>query len=680
MATYMANQIKNVALAGHSGGGKTSLTEALLMQTSVIKRLGSVAEGNTVSDYDPEEIKRRASLNLTVEPIQTREFKINLLDTPGLFDFAAGAVEGIGASDSVIIVISGKSGVTVGAKKAYRMAKQQGKPVVFFVNKLDHENVDFYRVLEELKASFGPTVCPVVAPAYESERVACLVDLIDMKAYAYDEAGKPSQTQMPQMEHRLEGLIEAISEAVAQTDEDLFEKFFSGEKFTKQELVNGVHKGVKEGSIDPVLCGSALTGLGIPLLLEGICCLLPSADEVEQSIPCTTDTPTTARVFKTISDPFYGKLSFFRVFSGKLVSNATPMNQRTNQPAKVGKLFSFCGKEQTEIKEISAGDIGVSAKMEVQTGDVLFEDAPIEPFSLQYPTPCYSKALTTSVKGDEGKISAAVQKILQEDLTLAYSSNSETKQKLLTGLGDQHLELAVTRLKNKFGVAVALEEVKIPYRETIRKKVKAQGRHKKQTGGHGQFGDVWITFEPCVSDDLIFEEKIFGGAVPKGYFPAVEKGLRESAQHGLLAGYPMVGLKAILVDGSYHPVDSSEMAFKMAASLAYRNGIADASPVLLEPIGSLHVIVPDANTGDMMGELNKRRGRVLGMTPYEDEPNMTEIEADVPMAQMLDFALVVRQMTQGAGSFLFSFSRYEQLPEQLHIEVISRAKSENGEH
>lgn len=673
MKSYSPDKIKNIVIAGHGGSGKTSLAEAMLYMTGSTDRLGKVSDGTTVSDYDPEEIKRKASLTLSVLPVEYENYKINLLDAPGLFDFAAGMYEGISAADSMLICVSGKSGVTVGAKKAYNLAKEYNKPAAFFVSKLDTEHADFYKVLEDLKANFGPSVCPLMVPVYEDNKVDCYVDLINLKAYRYDSKGKPSEVDMPDMAHRMEGLLAAISEAVAETDEVLFDKYFSGEQFTHEEIVSGVQSGIKSGGITPVFCGSSVNLEGIQVLLEGITSLLPSASEADQPIPCDPNGPLCAYVFKTVADPFFGKLSFFRILSGKLTAESTPKNSRTGEIEKVGKLAFLCGKKQEDAKELTAGDIGVATKMAVNTGDTLTQgtDVVVEP--VEYPHPCYDRAIVTSAKGDESKISSAVSKLLQEDLTLGFTVNTETKQQILSGLGEQHLDVALSKLKSKFGVDVSLDDVRIPYRETIRKKVKVEGKHKKQTGGHGQFGHVWIEFEPCVSEDLVFEEKIFGGAVPKGFFPAVEKGLRESAQKGILAGYPMVGLKAILVDGSYHPVDSSEMAFKMAASIAYREGIPQASPVLLEPIGTLKVLVPDANTGDMMGELNKRRGRVLGMNPMSD--GMTEIEAEVPMAEMQDFALLLRQMAQGAGSFTFEFARYEQLPEQLHVDVISKAKA-----
>lgn len=682
MKQYRSNQIKNVAVAGHGGSGKTTLVEALLYSTGASDRLGTVADGNTVCDYDPEEIKRKASISLAVAPYEYRDIKVNLLDCPGLFDFTTGLYEGVQAAGSVLITISGKSGVTVGARKAYKLAKKKGKSCVIFVSKLDRESADFYKVLEQLKSIFGPSVCPLVVPVMRDKKVECYVDLIQMKAYAY-ENGKAKEVPVPQSDHRIDGLIAAISEAVAETDEELFEKYFSGEQFTKEELAKGLHEGIKNGSVTPVFCGSAQEMEAIDLLLNGIADFLPTAQEMTGvvaedeigdpvEIICDEEGPVVAQVFKTVADPFIGKLSYIKVISGKISSGMEVVNQTTGQTEKVGKLSYLRGKKQEEASVVPAGDIAVAAKMNAATGDTLCNGVSVKVEKPKYDAPCYSMAIMPKAKGDESKIAQGVQRLLEEDGSLAFTQNAETHQQVISGLGEQHLDVVITKLKTKFGADVNLEPPIVAYRETIQKKVKVQGKHKKQSGGHGQYGDVWIEFEPYEGEDLLFDQKVVGGAVPKNYFPAVEKGLRESITRGILAGYPVVGLKATLLDGSYHPVDSSEMAFKTAASLAYKAGMQQASPVLLEPIGHLSVTVPDANTGDMMGELNKRRGRVLGMSP--DEDGTTVIEADVPMSEMHDFATLVRQMTQGSGSFTFTFERYEQLPNQLAAGVIERAR------
>lgn len=685
MRQYLAGRIRNIALTGHSGSGKTSLTEALLFKAGATDRLGKVADGNTVSDYDPEEIKRQVSVSTSIAPFAWGSTKINLIDTPGLFDFAGETVQGVRAAESLLICVSGKSGVDIGTEKAYKMAKDASKATMFFVSKLDADHADFYKVFEELKATFGPTVCPIVVPYVEDREVKSYINLIDMKAYTYDEKGEPHEVEMPDFGHRLDGLTAAVSEAVAETDEALFEKYFSGEQFTRDEIIRGVHTGVTNGSISPVLCGCTTNLQAIDMLLDGIVDLLPSpwekggevavdADGEPVEVVCTDEAPLAAYVFKTIADPFIGKLSYIKVISGKLSADMTPINSRTGQPERLGKIIYVRGKKQEDTAYITAGDIGAVTKLAAtETGDALCDPKKVLNFDpINFPKPCLQMAIKTEAKGDESKIASGLQRLMEEDPTIAYENNAETHQQLVSGLGEQHLDVLVSKLKNKFGVSVSLEVPRVAYRETIRKKVKVQGKHKKQSGGHGQFGDVWIEFEPTVGDGLVFEEKVFGGAVPKSFFPAVEKGLQDCVKHGVLAGYPVVGLKATLVDGSYHPVDSSEMSFKMAASIAYKNGMPEASPVLLEPIGNLKVYVPDSNTGDIIGDLNKRRGRVLGMNPSAD--GLQEIEADVPMSEMSDFATAIRSMTQGRGYFTFDFARYEQLPSNLEAKVIEEAK------
>lgn len=683
MKQYLAGKIRNVALAGHSSSGKTTLAEALLFKTGYSDRLGKVAEGNTVCDFDPEEIRRKVSVSSTVAPFAWGSTKVNLIDTPGLFDFEGGMYEGITAAESVLIAVSGRSGVEVGTEKAYALADGMGKAKMFFVTQMDMENADFYKVLEQLKASFGPSVCPLVVPYAEDGKVLCYINLIDNKAYQYKD-GEISETEMPDTGHRLEGLAAAMSEAITETDEELFEKYFSGEQFTRDEILHGIHQGVKTGSIAPVFCGSAVTMDGIDMLLDAMVDHLPSAYEsagclaVDESgaevlIDCTDEAPTAAFVFKTIADPFVGKLSYVKVVAGKITADSELVNLRTGQVERLGKLLHTRGKKQEDTTIISAGDIGAITKLaESVTGDSLCAAARKVTFpAMNFPHPTLSMAVAAKNKGDEGKVAQGMQRLMEEDPTITFRQDPETKQQIITGLGEQHLDVIVSKLKNKFGVEISLTPARVPYRETIQKKVKVQGRHKKQSGGHGQFGDVWIEFEPCDGDGLVFEEKVFGGAVPKNYFPAVEKGLQESVQKGVLAGYPVVGLKATLLDGSYHPVDSSEMAFKMAASIAYKTALPQAAPAILEPIGNLKVTVPDSYTGDIMGDLNKRRGRVLGMEPAGK--GLTTIESEVPMSEMSDFTVVLRSITQGRGSFVLGFARYELLPKQLEEKVIAEA-------
>ena len=688
MKNYDSTKIKNLAIAGHAGSGKTSLTEALLYKSGTTDRLGKIADGNTVSDFTPDEIARKTSVYTSLTTMETGEYKVNILDTPGLFDYEGEMIEGIYASGCVLITVSAKSGVKVGTHKAYDCAKKYNKPTMFVVTKLDDDNANFNNVLTQLKAEFGPTVCPVVVPVIADRKIVSYVNLIEMQAYKYVN-GKAEPTDMPtaevaaNMEYRIDGLVEAVSEAVAETDEALFEKFFSGEAFTQKELTDGIHKGMNSGAITPVVCVSSTDLAGVDMLLKEIDLLLPPPSEKDAmvgedtngelvEVECNENDPMTAFVFKTVADPFVGKMSFIKVFSGKIAPNKAVVNATTGASDKIGKLVTLLGKKQTDITEANCGDIVVALKMNVNTNDTICDAARVVKFpSMEFPKGSYKMAVKAKSQGDESKISAAIARILEEDKTVSYEQDPDTLEQIISTLGGVHLDSVICKLRNSFGVDVDVSVPKIAYRETIRKKVKVQGRHKKQSGGHGQYGDVWIEFEPCVSDELIFEERVFGGAVPKNFFPAVEKGLQESIKKGVLAGFPVVGLKAILVDGSYHPVDSSEMAFKMAASIAYKEGMRLADPVLLEPIGALNVLVPDDNTGDIMGELNKRRGRVLGMNPSE-KSGLTEVVAEVPMAEMADFTMYLRQTTQGRGSYTFEKVRYEQLPANLVADVIAK--------
>lgn len=686
MKQYSAKDVRNIALVGHAGSGKTSLAEAAFYLTGQSDRLGRVADGNTICDFDPEEIRRGASVSTALLPVEWKDTKMNLLDTPGLFDFSAGLSEGMRAAGSAVIVLSGKSGVTVGAEKAFRAARKKGIANIFFVNKLDSSHADFYKVFEELKIKFGPMVCPLVVPYVEDRQVKCYVNLLEYKAYTYAD-GKAAEVPIPDMGHRLEGLRTAINEAVAETSEELMEKYFSGEEFTPDERIMGLATGIRRGEIAPVFCGSALQLEGVDQLLNGLRWLAPWAETVagengvdvdgnEVELTVNENAQTAAIVFKSVVDPFVGKLVYFKVVCGKVTPDSQLMNMRTGQLEKIGKVFYVRGKKQEEAAYIGAGDIGAVAKLaDTNTGDTLCAPArPVVLPGIDFEKPSLSMAVTAKNKGDEEKIAFGLQRLMEEDPTITYATNPETHEQILSGLGEQHLDVVASKLKAKFGVEIVMQPPKVAYRETIRKKVKVQGRHKKQSGGHGQFGDVWIEFEPCDSDDLVFEETVFGGAVPKNYFPAVEKGLRESAQKGVLAGFPMVGVKATLVDGSYHPVDSSEMAFKTAASLAYKAGIPQANPVLLEPIGSLQVTVPTEATGDIMGDITKRRGRVLGMTPAED--NLTCVEAEIPLAETGDFSTTLRSMTQGQGSFTLAFERYEEAPPAVAQKVIEAYKTE----
>ncbi len=689
MNQYLAKNIINLAIAGHGGAGKTSLAEAMLYLAGVSDRRGKVGDGNTVCDYDPEEIRRKASISAAVAPLEWKNKKINLLDAPGLFDFEGGMMEAMRAADTALIVVSGRDGVAVGTEKAFAAAEKNGLAKIIFVNGLCDESARFYRVFEDLKAQFGPSVCPVVVPFIQDGQANIYINLLEYKAYDYS-GGKPVAVAMPDMGDRLEGLRTAIYEAVAETDDELFEKYFAGEPFTPEEVIVGVSKGVKSGTITPVFCGDALLMRGMEQFMDGLCWLAPSAGDkagelgtdvdgnpVELSV--NEDGAAAAIVFKTVADPFIGKLSYVKVVSGKISTDSQLVNMRTGNTERVGKTVMMVGKKQMDVKYIGAGDIGAIPKLSAtNTGDTLCSPArKVTLEGVEYPNPTLSMAIVPAKKGEEDKIAQGLMRLSEEDPTLQFATNNETHEMILSGLGEQHLDVAVSKLKTKFGVDVSLKKPKVPYRETIRKTVQVQGRHKKQTGGHGQFGDVWIEFSPCDSEGLEFGERVVGGSVPKGFFPAVEKGLRECIQKGPLAGYPVVGLSAVLYDGSYHPVDSSEMSFKTAAALAYKAGMPQANPVLLEPIGHLKATVPDANMGDVMGEVNKRRGRVLGMEPAGD--GRQTVEADVPMAEMHDFTTFIRQCTQGRGSFTFAFERYEEAPANVAQKVIEEAKAENAD-
>ena len=681
---YASKDIRNILVAGHAGCGKTTLVEALLYLSGATERMGRVEDGTTASDFDPEEAKRKASLNSSVVPVEIGGTKYNLVDAPGLFDFEAAGAEGLAAVESVMICVSGRSGVSVGAEKAYRQAVRQNKARLVFVTKTDLENADYFKILEQMKIRFGPSVCPCVVPARLDDGTVAYINLFSQKAFKY-ESGKQVQIELPDIGHRFEGLIQAMNEAIAETDETLMEKFFEGEPFTTEEIVAGMAAGVRTGQITPVFCGSAVNLQALDMLLYNLKELLPApdaapavaetADGEPVEIAADPAAPTCAYVFKTVADPFVGKLSFIKVLAGRLTAASNVVNARTGQPERLGKTLTVCGKRQTDTPAIPAGDIGAVAKLPAaKTGDTLCDPARVVSLPAPvYPAACYRMAVKVAKKGDEGKVSGALARLMEEDPSITFTVDPETKQQVIAGLGTQHLEVAVAKLKNKFGVEITLEAPRVPYRESIRKSCKAQGRHKKQTGGHGQFGDVWIQFEPCEGDEIQFEEKVFGGSVPKNFFPAVEKGVRQAAAHGVLAGYPMVGMKATLLDGSYHPVDSSEMAFIMAAKLAYKAAIPEAGPVLLEPIGTLQAHVPADNTGDIIGDLNKRRGRVMGMTPTGDGNQV--VEAEVPMAEMQDFTTYLRQLTQGRGHFTFRFVRYETLPQMLEAKVIEQARA-----
>ncbi len=672
MKTYTADSIRNVVLTGHGGSGKTALAEAMLYKCGLTDRMGNTADGNTVCDYDAEEIKRKISINSAVVSAVWKDTKINIIDAPGQFDFIGGMYEGVRAAESVIITVNGKDGVCPGTVKAYKLAEKLNKARMLAVTCMEVENSDFYKVHTELKTAFGPSVCPIVVPYDKNGPVEAYINLITMKAYKYNKKGVPEEVSMPASENRIAGLRAAMAEAVAETNEDFMEKFFAGEDFTHDELIKGIHDGIASGVITPVVCCANDTLSGVDMLLDAVVSMLPSPNERKlekidgEALDYDENKPLKAFVFKTVADPFVGKISCIKVIQGKITSKAEPVNATTGETLRFGKLVSLCGKKQEEISEACAGDIAAVTKLDANTNDTLCDASDVKALApTVFPTPCYFMAVKLAGKGDEGKLSAAIKRLLEEDMTLAYVHNHETHERIIGGLGDQHLDVTAAKLKSKFGMDVVMTAPKIAYREAIRKKVTIESKYKKQSGGHGQYGHVKIEFEPYDGEELVFEEKIFGGSVPKNFFPAVEKGLQESAEHGSIGGYPVVRLKATLIDGSYHPVDSSELAFKTAASMAFRDCMKEAQPYLLEPLQSMKILVPDDKQGDVMSVLSKRRGSVLGMNSVGD--GMTELSAEAPEAEMSDFTLVLRQITQGLGEFTFEFSRYEMLPAGTEI-------------
>ncbi|NLO38013.1 MAG: elongation factor G [Ruminiclostridium sp.] len=688
MKDYSVDKIRNICLLGHGGAGKTTLAEAMLFDAKATDRFGSVVSGNTVMDYDPEEVKRQISTGTSLAPLEWNGHKINIIDTPGYFDFIGEMREALRVADGALILASAKDGVEVGTEKAWEEASNQKLTKLFFISKIDEENSDFFKVFDQLQNKFGNHVIAFELPIIENGAFAGIVNVATMKAKRF--SGKDFvDTEIPaSMKASVEKYHEGISEAVAETDEDLMEKYFSGDPFTEEEILKGLASGIKSGDIAPVFCGSAVNHAGIKFLLDAIVQYVPAYNErgaVIASVPGKEETielkpdnseALSVLVFKTIVDPFVGKISYIKVMSGVLKSDSVVYNVKKEKTERIAQLFLIKGKQQINTTQLVTGDIGAVAKLIVtETNDTLTtKENPVILPTIQFPSPMLSMAVLPKTKGDEEKISSGLTRLMDEDPTFKVELNPETKQTLIYGIGDQHLDLILSKLKAKFKVEVELTNPRIPYRETIRKKVKVEGKHKKQSGGHGQFGDIWVEFEPGPTEDLVFEEKIFGGAVPKQYFPAVEKGLRESITKGVLAGYPVVNLKATLVDGKYHPVDSSEMAFKIAASLAYKEGVQQAGPVLLEPISHVEVLVPDSYMGDIIGDMNKRRGRILGMNPAVG--GMQQVVAEVPEAEMFKYATDLRSMTQARGSYTIRFERYEEAPQNVAEKVIAEAKKD----
>ena len=685
---YTANAIRNICLLGHSGSGKTALAESLLYMTGAIDRIGKNADGNTVCDYDPEEVRRHVSISTSVVPLEYKNIKINLMDTPGGFDFSGAVVEALRAADAAILVLSAKDGITVGFEKAWKYCEDRNMPRFIYISKVDEDNSDYNATFNALREKYGNKVAPVVVPIWDAQKkIIGIIDVLNKRAFEMKNLKRVEIAIPDGKEDVIEEFNDALKEAVAETSDEFMDKFFGGEDFTYAEMLHGMHQGVIDHTLYPVLCGSGVNCLGSLMLMDHIADLLPNPVEGNYHKATTADGKTeefvvspggvpSAFVFKTVSDQ-YGKYSYIKVLSGEITSDTTLVNSRTGETEKLGRLYAVCGKKYTEIKALSCGDIGAIGKMDkVKTGDTLCDPRKVVSLKgLPYAPACYSMAISPKTKGQEDKIAAGLNRLNEEDPSFSLYSNPETKQLVISGSGDQQLDVLVAKLKSRFGVDAELSPAKVAYREKIKTKVEAHGRHKKQTGGSGQFGDVWVRFEPQEEqDELIFGEEVFGGSVPKNFYPAVEKGIQEAVQKGPLAGYPMVGLKAVLYDGSYHPVDSNEMAFKLAAILAFKEAMPKANPTLLEPIGSLAVTVPEDYVGDVMGDLSKRRGRPMGMNP--DADGNTVIEAEVPMAEMSSYAIDLRAMTQARGSFTLEFARYEEVPKQYQAKIIADAKAD----
>lgn len=683
--SYTAKQIRNVCLLGHSGSGKTMLVESMLNVTGVTQRLGKTPDGNTVSDYDPEEIKRQVSLSASIIPVEYKDHLFNIIDCPGHFGFYGEVYEALSVADLAVIVVPAKGKIPVGAERSFKLVRERNLPCVIYVSKCDEDNSDFNAVVEEMQEKFGPQVTPIVSPIWDSKKkVIGVLDVLNRCAYGIHDDGKSHHIDIPADKRSF--VIEsysALMENVAEYSEEFMEKFFAGEDFTAEEVAEGMLAGVKDATIIPVFAGSAFTAMGTEAFMHGLITMGPypmntdpmtgvDADGEPVEVAVSADGSTVVYVFKTVSDQ-YGKYSYVKVLRGSLTPDMSLVNGTTGDTVKVGRLYAMCGKKASELKVLNAGDIGAIAKMDgLKTGDTLSVDG-IKLDGITFAEPVYSKAIAPKTKGQDDKVGVGLNRLNEEDPSFSIENNAETHQMVISGAGDIHLDVIVAKLKSRFGVDVVLSDVRIPYREKIRKVISKQGKFKKQTGGSGQYGDVWVRFEPNEeTEEVVFAEEVFGGSVPKNYFPAVEKGIKEAAVHGVLAGYPVVNLKAVLYDGSYHPVDSSEIAFRTAAQLAYKAALPLANPVMLEPVGELKVTIPDDYMGDIIGDLNKRRGRVMGMDPIKGGEQV--ITAEVPMAEMQEYAIDLRAMTQSRGSFTFHFVRYEQCPPAAQEKAIAQAK------
>ena len=666
--SYETKNIRNICLLGHGNSGKTSLAESMLFTTGAIDRQGKVSDGNTVCDYDAEEIKRQITISASVAPVEFGGCKINVLDCPGYFDFVGEALAAIRAVEAGVILCSAKDGISVGAERSWKYLKAANVPVAFCISKCDEEHGDYYAVLDALKAKYGSIVCAVTVPMSDGTGV---IDVVHNVAYQ-TKGGKTAKIAVPASDAgKVEELREALMETAAGATEELMEKFFENMELSEEDTIEGLRIGLRERSVVPVFASAAMSNIGTEALLQGIVDYVSNPAEMDGIDPAGT---TVGFVFKTISDQF-GKYSFVKIMQGKITADMSLRDVRTSSTDKLGRLYTVCGKKTTEVKEACCGDIVAVGKMDWKTGDTVCDPKnEVELPAIELPEPCYSMAISPKTKGQDDKVAGGLARLNEEDISFHLVNNAETHQMVISGEGDIQVDVLCAKLKSRFGVETELKPARVPYREKIKGKVEAHGRHKKQSGGSGQFGDVWIRFEPQdEQDDMIFAEEVFGGSVPKNFFPSVEKGLRNAVVKGVLAGYPLVGLKATLYDGSYHPVDSNDMAFQTAARLAYQDGIPKAKPTILEPIGLLQVTIPDANLGDIMSDISsKRRGTVLGMTA---EDGMQTVEAEVPMAEMSSYTIDLRSMTQGRGSFTCKFIRYEEAPGNVQQKVIEEAKA-----
>lgn len=690
MKKYGTESLRNVALVGHGGAGKTSLAEAMLFVAKGINRLGRVDDGTTVMDFDPEETRRQISINTSLAPVEWKDSKINVLDTPGYFDFVGDVVAALTVADSGLMVVCASSGVEVGTEKAWEYLENVGLPRTVFMNKMERENANFTKVVAELREHFGPKLVPIQLPIGEAESFSGLVDLVKMKAYVKDGNSFKEAPIPAEMQADVEVAREEMIEAASVADDELMMKYLEGEVLTDKEVEQAVKLGTQTGDLVPILLGSSTTTFGVPFLLDHIVQGMPSplqrtitskdASGAEVAVK-TADKELSALVYKTMADPYVGKLTLFRVFSGTMRSDSTAFNVRTGRDERIGQLFLIKGKDQIAVSEIGAGDLGAVAKLQdTTTNDTLAsKDRRVSLKPIDFPKPTMTLAVQPKAKGDEDKIGSGLARLSEEDPTFTVQKSRETGQNLISGIGDLHLEVMCSRLHKKFGVEVTLDTPIVPYRETIRGTAKVEGKHRKQSGGRGQFGHVWLELSPGNpenEDRLEFVDDVFGGSVPRQYIPAVEKGLREILDDGPLAGFPVENIRVSLYDGSYHAVDSSEMAFKIAAGMAFRKGFLASSPVLLEPIMNVEIRVPETFMGDVMGDMNKKRGRILGMEP---QGGMQVIRTQVPMAEMFKYAIDLRSMTQGRGSFASTFSHYEEVPMMIAEQIISEHKKKNDD-